>query len=157
MKNKLSSALILAFLFLILLYPAQSSATVTCTQAPLQYGDNAYVITLTCSGTTGTITFDAESAAFALGKRFTGLSAYGGSTLPTADSDVTFLVGTEDLLGGKGTNLLTNSTVPKETPPYNATPALYVLHKRITGTPSIVITNQAVDNADMIFKAYFED
>lgn len=139
------------------------AAVGTCTESVVKDSNgNIVTITFVCTGGTdgdaGTVaTQTVSSGAMALIKDKTilySVTAFptSGGTAPDA-ADVTVLQDGQDMLGGKGVNLI-HATATYTTPPYSAFMADYFFPS-ITNTVTMAIANEATASCNFTIKLVF--
>lgn len=151
-------ALALAFLLPSSLWAATPG---TCVQTPYQIGPMSLLVRFVCTdsadgGGMATQTVDTATMALLDGSYFlysvTARPTTGG-TAPDA-ADIAVLMNGEDLLGGKGVNLI-HATATQDTLPYSAFMASY-RYPRINNTVTMTIANQGTASANYTIDLDFE-
>lgn len=152
--KKIILAIILAFMFLA----PNLFAAGSCVQTDTTYLDGSTVVKLVCTGDSSngsipTITIDMDN--IALGKHF----LYQVITYPTSGgtaadaADVTVTMNGQDLLGGKGVNLI-HATATQDTLPYSTFMSLY-RYPMIYAALTLAVANQATASANYTIELVF--
>lgn len=146
---------------LALLIPSISLATtaITCTEIPNIIGSGpATELVLKCTGDQDTTVTIASSmdANYCLGRKLVEVLTYptAGGTGPTDATDMTLVMNGLDILGGKGTNLIDNSTT-EQTFAYSLDTGLYY-YPVIDSILTMAISNQAAAAGAWTIKLKFE-
>lgn len=154
----MKKAIIFTLAIMALLISGLAHAAGSCTQTDTTYLDGATVIKLTCTGDASngsipTITIDMSNVA--LGKHYLyQVIAYptSGGTAPDA-ADVTVNMSGQDLLGGKGVNLI-HATATYDTYPYSTFMSLY-RYPMITAALTVAVANQDTAAANYTIELVF--
>lgn len=154
--KKICVALLLVMAFAVNCFATAGS----CTQTRHKYKGGTVVIKLVCTGdsTNGSLptqTVSDANMAEIQGSHFLyQVVAYptSGGTAPDA-ADITVLQNTQDLLGGKGTNLI-HATNTLNSHPYNSTMTAYY-YPAIINTITVAVANQSTNSANWTMELVF--
>lgn len=154
--KKIITAIILA----VMLMASNLYAAGSCTETVLDYTGGAVVVTLACTGdavngSIPTITISTATMALLAGKYYLyTVTAYPTPAGDAPDAaDVTVLMLGQDLLGGKGVNLI-HATATQDAFPYNVFLSSYRF-PMIIGGLTVAVANQATAAADYTLKLVF--
>jgi len=133
----------------------------TCVQTPYQISVVSTLVRFVCTdsadgGGMATQTIPAATMAILDGNYFLySVTAYptSGGTAPDA-ADIAVLMNGEDLLGGKGANLI-HATATQDTVPYSSFMSAY-RYPRINNTVTMTISNQGTASAHYTIDLIFE-
>lgn len=151
---------LLAIIFLLFMVANVWATAGSCTQTRHKYKGGMVVVKLVCTGdsTNGSLptqTVSSANMAEIQGSHYLyQVIAYptSGGTAPDA-ADITVLQNTEDLLGGKGTNLL-HATNTLNSHPYNSTMTAYY-YPAIINTITVAVANQSTNSANWTMELVF--
>jgi len=154
---------IIATIILAVMLMASSAWALTpgsCVQTPYQLGSGILLVKLVCTdspdgGGMATQTVDADTMALLKGNYYLyAVTTYKtvGGTAPDA-ADITVLMNGEDLLGGKGTNLI-HASATQDTFPYSSFMSSYRFPP-IIATITMTIANQATASANYTIELIF--
>lgn len=154
--KKIITAIILA----VMLMASNLYAAGSCTETVKNYVGGATVISLACTGDSAngsipTQTISTPALALVQGTAYLfQVIAYptSGGTAPDA-ADVTVNMNGQDLLGGKGVNLI-HATSTYDTFPYSAFMSLY-RYPMITAALTVAVANQATNSANYTIELVF--
>lgn len=145
----------------VLLMASTSWATAgSCTQTVSDYIGGMVKVSLVCTadstnGTLPTQTIDTDTMTLLTGTYYLySVTAYKtvGGTAPDA-ADVTVLMNSMDLLGGKGVNLI-HASATYDTAPYSAFMASY-RYPMIVNTLTVAVANQSTSSANFTIELLF--
>lgn len=146
---------------LALILPCSLFAAGSCVQTPIEFtAGGSVVIKFVCTGDSanGTIptqTFTAANMSLILGTHYfyeTKTYPTVGGTAPDA-ADIAVLMDGQDLLGGKGANLV-HATATQDTMPYSTFMSSY-RYPMVTNTITWTLASQATANANFTVEHIF--
>jgi hypothetical protein len=154
--KKFISIIVLA----IMLMTTSLWAAGSCTQKMTNYSGGAVLVKFVCTGsaTDGSIpntAISSETMGSLVGKYYLySVTTYptSGGTAPDA-ADVTVLQNGEDLLGGKGVNLI-NSSATYTTFPYSTFMSMYRF-QAVVNTLTLTVANQGTNSANYTIELVF--
>ena len=154
----MKKALIVTLAIMAILITGLAHAAGSCTQTDTTYIDGATVIKLVCTGNSSngsipTITIDMSNVA--LGKQYLyQVYAYptAGGTAPDA-ADVAVIMNGQDLLGGKGVNLI-HATATQDTFPYSTYMSMYRF-PAVKAALTLTVANQSTASANYTLELVF--
>ena len=154
----MKKALIVTLAIMAILITGLAHAAGSCTQTDTTYIDGATVIKLVCTGDSSngsipTITIDMSNVA--LGKQYLyQVYAYptAGGTAPDA-ADVAVIMNGQDLLGGKGVNLI-HATATQDTFPYSTYMSMYRF-PAVKAALTLTVANQSTASANYTLELVF--
>jgi hypothetical protein len=154
--KKLIGIIILA----VMLMASNALAAGSCTQSAKSYTGGAFIVTLVCTGDSSSGSIPAINIAASYMAVVEGTHyLYLVNAYPTADgtapdaADVSVTMAGEDLLGGKGANLI-HATAKQGTIPYSTFMTNY-RYPIITGQLAVAVANQATESANYTVELIF--
>lgn len=145
--------LLIAAVLAVLIMPSMAQAVGSCTQTPTLYDWGDIDVKFVCTGDSANGSIPTQTIATATMDKMIGrlylykVIAYptSGGTAPDA-ADITVKMNGEDLLGGKGANLI-HATATQRTAPYSAFMTTYD-YASVTNTITVSVANQGTKSAN---------
>ncbi len=156
------TAMIISIILTVMLMASNAWAVAgSCVQTPYTYGPGSFVkVVFVCTGDSTDGSIPTQTVGSDIMDLITGfywlasVKAYHtpGGTAPDA-ADVAVLMNGQDLLGGKGANLI-HPTATYDVVPYSSFISSY-RYPPITSTITVTVSNQATDSANYSIELIF--
>jgi hypothetical protein len=151
--------IIAAFLIIALMLPVSAFGAGSCSKTMTRVADGFVIVELSCTGDSGDGSipkqedvFNATMAAATGAWYLYQVETRPGATAPDA-ADVTVNMNGQDLLGGKGVNLI-HASATYDTLPYSTFMSAY-RYPPVTSSVSVAVANQGTASAKYTIKLTF--